>query len=81
MYSLHCGSSTVLEGSALLHSSKIVQGLTKSEKNTCLQHAVVVPDRALFPVITAVHASGHVIGLGVDLIYACDIRYSASNCI
>ena len=44
-----------------------------------LQHAVVAPDRAPFPVIAAVH--GHVIGLGVDLISACDIRYAASNSV
>ena len=42
-----------------------------------LQHAVAAPERAPFPVIAAVH--GHVIGLGVDLISACDIRYAASN--
>ena len=41
------------------------------------QHAVGAPERAPFPVIAAVH--GHVIGLGVDLISACDIRYTASN--
>ena len=38
---------------------------------------VTAPQRAPFPVITALH--GHVIGLGVDLIAACDIRYAASN--
>jgi len=41
------------------------------------QHAIGAPERAPFPVIAAVH--GHVIGLGVDLISACDIRYAASN--
>ncbi|KAF8800995.1 Delta2-dienoyl-CoA-isomerase [Phlegmacium glaucopus] len=41
------------------------------------QHAIGAPERAPFPVIAAVH--GHVIGLGVDLIAACDIRYAASN--
>jgi len=44
-----------------------------------LQHAVAAPERAPFPVIAAVH--GHVIGLGVDLISACDIRYAASNSV
>lgn len=43
------------------------------------QHAIGAPERAPFPVIAAVH--GHVIGLGVDLISACDIRYAASNSI
>ena len=41
------------------------------------QHAVAASERAPFPVIAAVHA--HVVGLGVDLISACDIRYAASN--
>jgi delta(3,5)-delta(2,4)-dienoyl-CoA isomerase len=44
-----------------------------------LQHAVAAPERAPFPVIPAVH--GHVIGLGVDLISACDIRYATSNSV
>ena len=44
-----------------------------------LQYAVAAPERAPFPVIAAVH--GHVIGLGVDLISACDIRYAASNSV
>ena len=35
------------------------------------------PERAPFPVIVALH--GHVIGMGIDLIVACDIRYAASN--
>ncbi|KAF8961137.1 Delta2-dienoyl-CoA-isomerase [Flammula alnicola] len=41
------------------------------------QSAIGAPERAPFPVIAAVH--GHVIGLGVDLIGVCDIRYAASN--
>lgn len=41
------------------------------------QHAIGAPERAPFPVIVALH--GHVIGLGVDIIGACDIRYAASN--
>lgn len=42
-----------------------------------MQHAICAPERANFPVIAALH--GHVIGLGVDLIGACDIRYAASD--
>jgi len=38
---------------------------------------VTAPQRAPFPVVAALH--GHVIGLGVDFIAACDIRYAASN--
>ncbi|KAF9523150.1 Delta2-dienoyl-CoA-isomerase [Crepidotus variabilis] len=43
------------------------------------QHAIGAPERAPFPVIVALH--GHVIGLGVDIIGACDIRYAASNAV
>jgi len=41
------------------------------------QHAIGTPDRCPFPVIVALH--GPVVGLGVDLMAACDIRYAASN--
>ncbi|TFK33775.1 Delta2-dienoyl-CoA-isomerase [Crucibulum laeve] len=41
------------------------------------QHAIGSPERAPFPVIAAVH--GHCIGLGLDMIGVCDIRYAASN--
>ncbi|KAJ6478024.1 Delta2-dienoyl-CoA-isomerase [Mycena vulgaris] len=39
------------------------------------QHAINAPERCPFPVIVAVH--GLVLGLGVDIISACDIRYAA----
>ncbi|KJA15394.1 hypothetical protein HYPSUDRAFT_48411 [Hypholoma sublateritium FD-334 SS-4] len=41
------------------------------------QNCIGAPERAPFPVIVALH--GHVIGLGVDIIGACDIRYAAAN--
>ncbi|KAF5309764.1 hypothetical protein D9611_013577 [Ephemerocybe angulata] len=41
------------------------------------QYAIGAPERCPFPVIAAVH--GHVIGLGVDMISACDIRYAAAD--
>jgi len=41
------------------------------------QSAITAPSRCPFPVIAAVH--GAVIGLGIDIISACDIRYAASN--
>ncbi|RXW23541.1 hypothetical protein EST38_g2279 [Candolleomyces aberdarensis] len=41
------------------------------------QHAIGAPERSPFPVIAATHS--HVIGLGVDLISACDIRYAAAD--
>jgi delta(3,5)-delta(2,4)-dienoyl-CoA isomerase len=42
-----------------------------------IQHAVTAPERCPFPVIAAIH--GSVVGLGVDLISACDVRYAASD--
>jgi len=41
------------------------------------QHVIGAPSRCPFPFIAALH--GAVIGLGVDLISACDIRYAASD--
>ncbi|KAH7921427.1 ClpP/crotonase [Leucogyrophana mollusca] len=41
------------------------------------QHAISAPERCPVPVIAAVH--GAVIGLGVDIISACDIRYAAQG--
>jgi len=41
------------------------------------QHAIGATARCPFPVIAAVH--GPVIGLGVDIISACDIRYASSD--
>ncbi|KAJ7134013.1 Delta2-dienoyl-CoA-isomerase [Mycena crocata] len=41
------------------------------------QHAIGAPERCPFPVIVAVH--GLVLGLGVDIISACDVRYAAEN--
>jgi len=43
------------------------------------QRAINAPKRCAFPVIAAVH--GAVIGLGLDIISACDVRYAASNAI
>ncbi|KAJ8595362.1 Delta2-dienoyl-CoA-isomerase [Rhizopogon salebrosus TDB-379] len=42
-----------------------------------IQHAVTAPERCPFPVIAAIH--GSVVGLGVDLISVCDVRYAASD--
>ncbi|KAJ7450196.1 Delta2-dienoyl-CoA-isomerase [Mycena latifolia] len=41
------------------------------------QRAIGAPERCPFPVIVAVH--GLVVGLGIDLISACDIRYGAEG--
>ncbi|KAG0699496.1 ClpP/crotonase-like domain-containing protein [Suillus ampliporus] len=42
-----------------------------------IQRAVAAPERCPIPVIAAVH--GIVIGLGIDIISACDVRYAASD--
>ncbi|KAM6488869.1 Delta2-dienoyl-CoA-isomerase [Amanita muscaria] len=44
---------------------------------TEFQNAIGTPGHCPFPVIAACH--GHVVGLGVDIISACDIRYAASS--
>ncbi|KAH7886885.1 Delta2-dienoyl-CoA-isomerase [Phlebopus sp. FC_14] len=41
------------------------------------QHAISSPERCPVPVIAAIH--GVVYGLGIDIISACDVRYTASN--
>ena len=41
------------------------------------QTAITKPEIAPFPVIVAVH--GSVVGLGVDIMCACDVRYAAEN--
>ncbi|KAG1736642.1 Delta2-dienoyl-CoA-isomerase [Suillus paluster] len=42
-----------------------------------IQRAVAAPERCPIPVIAAVH--GSVIGMGIDIISACDVRYAASD--
>ncbi|KAF9070442.1 Delta2-dienoyl-CoA-isomerase [Rhodocollybia butyracea] len=79
-------------GSDLLEAGEIVKATANSDPNTTdaarialdfykqiipFQKAITAPERCLFPVIAAVH--GMVVGLGVDMISACDIRYAASN--
>ena len=65
---IDCGSST--RASTLLgydgSRDNARASLQNWEEILALEHAVVAPDRAPFPVIAAVH--GHVYGLGVDLI-------------
>ena len=41
------------------------------------QHAIAAPERCPFPVIVATH--GLALGLAVDIVAACDVRYAASN--
>lgn len=77
----HTVSEASVLGSNSADSSRDNARASLQTRKTLLafQHAVGAPERAPFPVIAAVH--GHVIGLGVDLISACDIRYAASNSI
>ncbi|KAF9644685.1 ClpP/crotonase [Thelephora ganbajun] len=41
------------------------------------QHAIAAPERCPFPVIVAIH--GLALGLAIDMITACDVRFAASN--
>jgi enoyl-CoA hydratase/carnithine racemase len=41
------------------------------------QHCIGAPERCPFPVIAAAH--GPVIGLGIDLLSYCDVRYASSD--
>ena len=41
------------------------------------QHAIAAPERCPFPVIAAIH--GLALGLAIDMMAACDVRYAASN--
>ncbi|TDL22425.1 ClpP/crotonase, partial [Rickenella mellea] len=43
------------------------------------QHAISAVERCPFPVIAAVH--GFALGLAIDIITACDIRYAASDAV
>ena len=54
---------------------KYVSWFVPALADTCIGK----PDGANFPIIAATH--GHVIGLGVDMTSACDIRIAASNSI
>ncbi|KAF8896733.1 Delta2-dienoyl-CoA-isomerase [Gymnopilus junonius] len=51
--------------------------LAKKDMILAFQAALGSVEKATYPVIAAVH--GHCIGIGVDMIGPCDIRYSASN--
>jgi len=51
--------------------------LAKRDMILAFQAALGSVERASYPVIAAVH--GHCIGIGVDMIGPCDIRYAASN--
>jgi delta(3,5)-delta(2,4)-dienoyl-CoA isomerase len=46
---------------------------------TEFQQAIRAPERCHVPVIVAVH--GPVIGLGIDMICSCDIRFASSDAL
>ena len=43
------------------------------------QEAIAAPERCPFPVIVATH--GFTLGLAIDIISACDVRYAASDSV
>ncbi|KAJ7305611.1 Delta2-dienoyl-CoA-isomerase [Mycena albidolilacea] len=53
------------------------QSLSTYHHLKTFQHAIGAPERCHFPVIAAVH--GLVVGLGIDIISACDVRYAAEG--
>lgn len=53
------------------------KGAELREFIVAFQHAIAAPERCPVPVIAAVH--GLCIGLGIDVISACDIRYTADD--
>ncbi|KAJ6556010.1 Delta2-dienoyl-CoA-isomerase [Mycena capillaripes] len=64
-----------LDGVAPSDGARSALGLIRDIKE--FQHAIGAPERAPFPVIVALH--GLVLGLGVDIAAACDVRYAAEN--
>ncbi|KDR73186.1 hypothetical protein GALMADRAFT_251769 [Galerina marginata CBS 339.88] len=70
-----------LEDAAALGARGTLDGaraaLSSRKMILAFQRALGAPERAPFPVIAAVH--GHCIGIGVDLLGPCDIRYAATN--
>ncbi|EMD41327.1 hypothetical protein CERSUDRAFT_109926 [Gelatoporia subvermispora B] len=53
------------------------RALQTKEHISMFQKAIGAPERCPYPVIVAVH--GAVLGLGIDIVTACDVRYAASD--
>ncbi|KAF7336470.1 Delta-2 dienoyl-CoA isomerase [Mycena sanguinolenta] len=64
-----------LHGEAKVDGARGSLALLRDIKD--FQYAIGAPERCQFPVIVAVH--GLVLGLGVDIIAACDVRYAAEG--
>ncbi|KAJ7912686.1 Delta2-dienoyl-CoA-isomerase [Mycena leptocephala] len=64
-----------LKGVSSLDGARSSLALLRDIKE--FQHAIGAPERCPFPVIVAVH--GLVLGLGVDIVSACDVRYAAES--
>ena len=92
---LIASTHSLTQSERLIISTEVVQGLSQLGANAfptldparralqtrafllAIQHAVTATERCPFPVIAAVH--GAVVGLGIDIISACDVRYAASD--
>ncbi|KAJ7605558.1 Delta2-dienoyl-CoA-isomerase [Roridomyces roridus] len=75
-----------LSDAVKLNTGELIGGLSIDPARNALdslpfiksfQRAIGAPERCPFPVIVAVH--GPVLGLGVDIICACDIRYATET--
>jgi Enoyl-CoA hydratase/isomerase len=60
-----------------LHTEPARRAIGIRKRLTDFQNAIGAPERCPFPVISAVH--GPVIGLGIDMVSYCDIRYASSD--
>ncbi|KAJ7029870.1 Delta2-dienoyl-CoA-isomerase, partial [Mycena alexandri] len=64
-----------LQGDTDVDGARSALGLLQDIK--AFQHAIGAPERCPFPVIVAVH--GLALGLAIDIVSACDIRYAAES--
>ncbi|KAI0033621.1 ClpP/crotonase-like domain-containing protein [Vararia minispora EC-137] len=77
---LFCGGVDLSFLQSLNHNTDAGRsGLLIRQMTTEFQHAVSAPERCPYPVIAATH--GKVIGLGVDILAACDIRWTAEDAV
>ena len=70
---------TALSGSSTSHEDVGRRALPLRNHITTFQHAISAPERCPYPVIVATHGVAY--GLSIDIIAACDVRYTASNTV